>query len=135
MVRRFSGPIEQDPAIVNLLNNMPASIQKSFSEIQLIHLRNAVASRQWGNHKIDVRGTFPLFKFRYYYVILAGKNQRTLSRAELVRSRLINALLLSTLLTLSLTLGLLVLYLFKSALGINLFAGFSLGIWDWFKTL
>jgi hypothetical protein len=44
-------------------------------------------------------------------------------------------MLLSTLLTLSLTLGLLVLYLFKSALGINLFAGFSLGIWDWFKTL
>jgi hypothetical protein len=135
MVSRFSGPIEQDPAIVNLLDSMPASVQESFSEVQLIHLRNAVASRQWGNHKIDVRGTFPLFKFRYYYVILAGKNQRTLSRAELGRSRVINALLLSMFLTISLALGLLALYLLKSALGIDLFSGFSLGIWDWFTSL
>jgi hypothetical protein len=26
-----------------------------------------------------------------------------------------------------------ILYLLKSALGINLFPGFSLGLWDWFK--
>lgn len=32
-------------------------------------------------------------------------------------------------------LGFLVLYLVKSAMGINLFDDFSLGIWDWFKSL
>jgi hypothetical protein len=31
--------------------------------------------------------------------------------------------------------GILVLYLVKSALGINLIEGFSFGIWDWFKGL
>jgi hypothetical protein len=30
---------------------------------------------------------------------------------------------------------LIVLYLIKSALGINLFEGFSLGLWDWLKSL
>lgn len=135
MSKRVSSTIEQDPAIINLLERMPVSVQKSFTEVQLTHLRNAVASRQWGNHKIDLRGTFPLFNFRYYYVILAGKNQRSLSRAELGRSRLINALLLSVFLTLSMGLGLLCLYLLKSALGIDLFSGHSLGIWDWFKAL
>ncbi|HBB24465.1 MAG TPA: 3-phosphoshikimate 1-carboxyvinyltransferase, partial [Pseudomonas sp.] len=29
--------------------------------------------------------------------------------------------------------GLVILYLLKSALGINLFPDFSLGLWDWFK--
>ena len=31
--------------------------------------------------------------------------------------------------------GILVLYLIKSALGIDIFKGFSFGVWDWFKGL
>jgi hypothetical protein len=31
--------------------------------------------------------------------------------------------------------GLLLLYLVKSALGIDLFDGYSFGIWHWFKSL
>lgn len=38
----------------------------------------------------------------------------------------------AVLLTISTLLGLLVLYLLKSAAGIDLFPGFSLGIWGWF---
>jgi hypothetical protein len=134
MAIRFSGPIEEDPAIVNLLDSMPAAVKNSFNEVQLTHLRNAVVSRQWGNHNIDVRGTFSLFNFRYYYVFLAGKNLRSLSRSETGRSRVINAMLFSTLLTLTLGLGLLFLYLLKSALGIDLFPDHSLGIWDRFNS-
>ncbi|HBF73484.1 MAG TPA: 3-phosphoshikimate 1-carboxyvinyltransferase, partial [Alteromonas australica] len=33
----------------------------------------------------------------------------------------------------SILLGLIVLYLIKSALGINLIDGWSLGLWGWFK--
>ena len=61
MSKKFSGPIEQDPAIVNLLERMPQSVQASFTEEQLSHLRNAVSSRQWGHHSMDIRGTIPWF--------------------------------------------------------------------------
>lgn len=134
MKKIFSGPIEQDPAIINLLDRMPESVKTSFSEVQLSHLRNAVSSRQWGNHKIDFRGTFPFLRFRYYYVLIAGKNQRSLTREEIARSRFVNALLLAAFLSFSAILGLLLLYLAKSALGIDLLPGHSLGIWDWFKS-
>lgn len=126
--------IHEDPALQNLLANVPERVKDTFTEEQLAYLRNAIVNRQWRNHPIDLRGTIPWFKYRYYYVIIAGKNKRELSRTEQKASRFINATLIAVFLTISVTLGLLVLYLIKSALGINLFDGFSLGIWDWFKS-
>ena len=134
MNKKFSGPIEEDPAIVNLLERMPRSVQTSFSEEQLSHLRNAVSSRQWGHHSIDLRGTVSWFKYRYYYVILAGKNHRNMSRAQLRASRFVNALLLAVFFTFSALIGMLLLYLLKSALGVDLFTDYSFGVWDWFKS-
>lgn len=135
MVVKFSGPVNQDPAIINLLENMPDEVKASFSELQLAHLRNAVSTRQWQHHAIDVRGTIPWFSSRFYYVFIAGKNQRQLTRQALGHRRLLKAMLLTAFLSLSTLLGLLLLYGLKSALGINLFEGFSLGIWQWFKQL
>ena len=43
------------------------------------------------------------------------------------------ALMFALFITFSVLSGLLILYLIKSALGINLFENFSLGIWSWFK--
>ncbi|WP_339773478.1 3-phosphoshikimate 1-carboxyvinyltransferase [uncultured Paraglaciecola sp.] len=134
MNKKFSGPIEEDPAIVNLLERMPRSVQTSFSEEQLSHLRNAVSSRQWGHHSIDLRGTMTWFKYRYYYVILAGKNHRNMSRSQLRASRFVNALLLAVFFTFSAMVGILLLYLLKSALGVDLFTDYSFGVWDWFKS-
>ncbi|WP_158769000.1 3-phosphoshikimate 1-carboxyvinyltransferase [Paraglaciecola sp. L1A13] len=134
MNKKFSGPIEEDPAIVNLLERMPRSVQTSFSEEQLSHLRNAVSSRQWGHHSIDLRGTVSWFKYRYYYVILAGKNHRNMSRAQLRASRFVNALLLALFFTFSAMIGILLLYLLKSAVGIDLLPNYSFGVWDWFKS-
>jgi len=127
--------VYEDPAIINLLEKVPDKIKASFTEEQLFHLRNAVVGRQWRHHHIDIRGTLPWFNYRYYYVLIAGKNKRELSRAELKASRLFTAFLLTCFLSVSALFGLLILYLLKSALGINLFDGFSLGIWDWFKAL
>ena len=134
MNKKFSGPIEEDPAIVNLLERMPRSVQTSFSEEQLSHLRNAVSSRQWGHHSIDLRGTVSWFKYRYYYVILAGKNHRNMSRAQLRASRFVNALLLALFFTFSAMIGILLLYLLKSAVGIDLLPNYSFGVWHWFKS-
>jgi len=114
---------------------MPEEVASSFTDEQLTHLLTAVGSRSWGKHKVDYRGTFklPFSKWRYYYVLLAGRNYRELNRQEKRLSLIITALFSSLFLIFSTALGLLILYLIKSALGINLLPGFSLGIWDWFK--
>lgn len=129
--------ISNQPAIKKLLSRMPAEVATSFTEEQLTHLLTAVGSRSWGKHKIDLRGTFklPLYQWRFYYVFLAGKNYRELSRKEKQMSFLVTTMVSSVFLMFSVALGLLVLYLIKSALGIDLFPGFSLGIWGWFKSL
>lgn len=127
--------ITNQPAIKKLLSRMPAEVANSFTEEQLTHLLTAVGSRSWGKHKIDVRGTFkfPFYQWRFYYVLLAGRNHRELSRQEKKMSIIITAIVSSFFLIFCTTLGLLILYLIKSALGIDLFPNFSLGIWGWFK--
>lgn len=125
--------IRHDPSIQHLLGRMPQDIADTFTEAQLASLRLALGARSWGRHAVDVRGTVVFWRWRYYYVFLLGRNRRELTRREKQLSLLLQAVFLSVLLLLSTLLGLLVLYLVKSALGIDLFPGFSLGIWSWFK--
>jgi hypothetical protein len=112
---------------------MPQDVADTFTEAQLSGLRLALGARSWGRHAVDVRGTILFWRWRYYYVFLLGRNRRELSRREKQLSLLLQAAFLAVLLFASAMLGLLVLYLVKSALGIDLFPGFSLGIWSWFK--
>ncbi|WP_158967132.1 hypothetical protein [Paraglaciecola sp. L3A3] len=129
--------IKQEPAIEKLLSRMPAYVAESFSNEQLIHLKTAIGSREWGKHKVDFRGTFPVpfMKSRIYYVFLMGRNFRNLSRREQMISAFTIAAFTFLFITVSVLFGILVLYLIKSALGIDIFKGFSFGIWDWFKAL
>lgn len=129
-----SDDIRQDPAIQKLLERMPSEVQQSFTEAQLSYLRVALGARQWGKHKLDLRGTLGLGSWRYYYVLVAGRNKRSEHRSHKA-GLLVKAVLVSVLLIISTVLGLLLLYLLKSALGIDLFSDFSLGIWGWFKEL
>ncbi len=126
--------IRQDPAIAKLLERMPPDVQHSFTETQLSYLRVALGARQWGKHKLDLRGTVGLGRWRYYYLLVAGRNKRTEHRRHKA-GLLVKAVLISLLLVVSTMFGLLLLYLLKSALGIDLFSDFSLGIWHWFKAL
>lgn len=128
-------PKQQAPEIRNILQRMPKEVAESFSETQLDYLHAALGVRSWKRHSIDLRSTFfiPFAKVRIYYVFLVGKNRRELSRREAKISAITSALFVSLFLLACTLLGLLILYLIKSALGINLFEGFSLGIWSWFK--
>lgn len=126
--------ITTDPVITRLLERMPNDVAGSFTEKQLSYLRNAIGAREWGKHKVDLRGTVKFFKWRYYYVVLAGRNRRSLSHKELRIAALLNATLLTGFITFSILLGFLALYLIKSALGINLIEGWSLGLWGWLKS-
>lgn len=129
--------IKDDQTIINLLNKMPKSVAESFNEEQLTHLFTILSSRSWANHGIDLRGTFkiPFYKWRFYYVFLTGRNHRDLSRQEENMSLITKAIMLTTLLIFCSLLGLLILYLIKSALGIDILSNYSFGIWDGFKSL
>jgi len=125
--------IEQDPFIKEFMEKLSSDQQKSFSEEQLQAIKVAFGARTWGIHSVDIRGTFKLLRWRYYYVVLAGRNRRSLSRAEQKAYRAAEITFLALFVTISTLFGLLIIYLVKSAMGIDLIPGFSLGIWGWFK--
>ncbi|MEC7690495.1 MAG: 3-phosphoshikimate 1-carboxyvinyltransferase [Pseudomonadota bacterium] len=126
-------PVHESQLIQKLLSKMPPDVAASFSEEQLIAMNKAIGGRSWARHKLDVRGTINIWRTSFYFVVLAGKNRRELSRLEQQVGRATMALMFALFITFSVLSGLLILYLIKSALGINLFENFSLGIWSWFK--
>lgn len=83
-------------------------------------------------HRVDIRRTFPLFARRYYMVFLLGRDLRRRPREE---SSPMHRLVVSLLVLLAILVGLgsifIALYLFKSALGIDIFPKYHLGLWDW----
>lgn len=127
--------VKQDPVIVRFLEKMPKRVANSFSEEQLTYIKTAIGAREWGNHKIDIRGTVKFFKWRYYYVLLVGRNRRSLSTEERKLAMLINGVIIAALTIISIVLAAGILYLTKSALGIDLIEGWSLGLWTWFQKI
>ena len=124
---------QQDSFEKGLFQRLPKEVQDSFTQEQLDALKVAFGARKWGKHPVDIRGTLSIWTWRYYFVILLGRNRRELSRAEQKTARFIQAALIMLFLTFSTLLGILVLYLIKSAAGIDLIPGFSFGVWGWFK--
>ncbi|WP_304641938.1 3-phosphoshikimate 1-carboxyvinyltransferase [Pseudomonas sp.] len=124
---------EQDAFVKGLKERLPAELRESFTNQQLDALRIAFGARRWGKHPVDLRGTLDLLGWRYYYVLLIGRNRRNLTRRERAMSRLATALVIFAFLLFSGMVGLLMLYLAKSAMGIDLLPNFSLGVWDWFN--
>lgn len=125
--------IRAEPFVRGLLEKLPADSRASFSDEQLLALKIALGGRTWGVHAVDLRWTLKFWRWHYYFVVLAGRNRRELSRREREIARVAMFVSLAVFLTFSVSLGLLVLYLVKSALGVDLFPGFSLGIWGWFQ--
>ncbi|WP_404339931.1 3-phosphoshikimate 1-carboxyvinyltransferase [Pseudoalteromonas mariniglutinosa] len=125
--------LREDPAICSLLQRMPKNIQDTFSDEQLIHLKVAIGARQWGKHKVDCRCVFKAFKYRYYFVFLAGRNRRKLSEKEQQIALFGYAVFLGFLIITGAILFLLLVYIIKSAFGIDVFPSFSFGFWGWLK--
>jgi len=127
--------LKSDPAVRSLLNRMPNEVQDSFTEDQLAHLKVAIGARQWGKHAVDCRGVIKFFKYRYYFVLLAGRNRRELSKKEQKIAAISQAITISIFSFVVVTVALLMVYLVKSALGIDIFSNYSFGVWTWFKDL
>jgi len=126
--------LRNDPLVRELLERMPEAERDSFSDRQLQALKSAIGSRRlWTRHAVDLRGGFSFWTWRYYFVILGGRERRRLTRKDVLMMRSVTALVASVFFLFSLLFGLLILYLLKSALGINLLEGYSFGIWQWFN--
>ena len=125
--------IQADPVITKLLDKVPGDMRGSFSDEQLLALKIALGGRSWGAHAVDARWTLKWWRWQYYFVFLAGRNRRVLTDREVRIQRFSMALFLTAFLLFASTLGILILYLVKSALGIDLIPGYSFGVWDWFK--
>lgn len=124
-----------DPFIAGLKERLPEELRETFTEEQLEALKLAFGTRSWGKHSVDLRGTVKFWHRRYYFVFLAGRNYRQLSRLEQELSLLGKATVLAVILLACGLVGLLLLYLLKSALGIDIFPDYSFGVWTWFKGL
>lgn len=117
-----------------LMTAIPPEVQVTFTEDQLEKISDSLRLQNRERHWFDTRPVIqiPFMPWSFYLVILAGRNRRYMSKREQrIASQLLIVSLLSGIIILSTT-GLVVLYLLKSALGINLFSDFSLGLWDWF---
>lgn len=120
--------VRQDPFVNGLIKRLPEEKRDSFSDDQLLALKVALSGKKWGRHTLDFRGVFGIWNWHYYYVIIGGREKRTLTRQEIRAARAVQALFLLGFLLFATLLGLLVLYLIKSAAGIDLFPGSHLDI-------
>ncbi len=125
--------VRNDPFVKQLVAKLPSDAAATFSDEQFVALKAALGGRSWGAHAIDLRWALSFWHWHYYIVFLAGRNRRELSRRESEVKLVMASLFMAGLITICTLFGLLVLYLIKSALGIDLIPGYSFGIWDWFK--
>jgi len=100
-------------------------------EIESAIITITLASR----HCIDVRKSFPFFGKRLYMVFLLGRDHRARSRPESKLSRIVVTFLILFATLFLLCCVLLTLYMIKSALGIDVFQNYHVGIWDWWLNL
>lgn len=120
--RRFTG----------FLSKIPKTIRDSFNQQQLNALQKSLSETTWKKHPIDLRSSISFFSYQYYYVFIAGREQRQMTRQEIRFKRLMFLSFLTLFIIFSTLLGLFVIYLIKSAVGIDIFPNFSFGIWHWF---
>lgn len=95
-----------------------------------MELKVAIGARHWGKHSVDCRSVLRIFRYRYYFVFLAGRNRRELSPQEEKSALFWHAIFLSLLGCIGFTVFFIIAYIIKSALGFDIFPSFSLGLWD-----
>lgn len=124
-----------DPFLEDFFSRIPRDIAAGFTDDQLLAVRMAFGSRHRGIHAVDLRISIPAPFRRIYVVLLAGTERRTASRRRSDRRRSPVATLGNVLFGIiffgflfASLLG--VMYVLKSALGIDLFPDASMGLWD-----
>jgi len=123
-----------DPFLERFFSRIPREVAASFTDDQLLAVKQAFAAHGEAGHSIDLRLSFPLLFSRWYLVLILGPERRSRARRRSDRDAYPLATLgnaLAALLLLLLLAGALLgaLYIAKSALGIDLLPNFSFGLW------
>lgn len=127
--------IPTDHFIAQLNERLPKAVVDTFTADQIAALKLAFGAKKWSKHPIDLRDSFRFFRWRFYFVFVAGRDKRNLSERRYKLMKWVELSLIAGYLIVSMILGVFALYLLKSALGINIFSDFSFGVWSWFKEL
>jgi hypothetical protein len=116
---------------------MDSTVVKSFTNTQLNAIKNAIYVRECRTHHVDLRPTLalPFIPWSFYIVLLIGVNRRSLSSSEKAIATVVFLLVIFISGLAVAGLLFLILYLFKSWLGIDILGNHSLGLWDEFKNL
>lgn len=130
--KNMQAELTQEAFAQKLVDRIPEAMRESFTRTQLLALEQAF-SEQWAHHPVDIRKEFGFWRFQYFFVLIAGREQRTLTRRQARFFGLAELYALILFLAFSTLTGLFVLYLLKSWMGIDLFPNFSFGVWDWWQ--
>lgn len=113
----------------SVLRRIDPEVLDSLSPDQYNGIKEGIsASKPYSRHPVDLRGIVPAFFARYYFVLLMGRDKRTVTVKEELQRKQKGALaggsvFLLFALSPLLVVVLLVLYVFKSAGGIDLVEG------------
>lgn len=83
-------------------------------------------------HPVDFRRSFPFLHRRYFVVFLLGKDVRKRARETSTIGRIFSTVGIMLGVLFCILSVLLALYMIKSALGIDVFNHFHVGIWGWY---
>lgn len=124
------------PIVERFYDVLDPQISQQLTQEQKDGVEKAVLAISLGSrHAIDFRRSFPFFGKRFYLVFLFGRDLRHWHRKESTLSNILIALLLLFVVLFVTCCVLLTLYMIKSALGIDVFQNFHVGIWDWWLSL
>lgn len=124
-----------DPFLERFFSRIPRDLVGSFTDDQLLAIKQAFADTAPRQHLVDVRLPLRVLWKRYYVVFLFGQERRTPARLRSDRrarkgSRLASLGFGFIVLVLALLAVFGGLYMIKSAIGLDLLPGFSFGLWD-----
>ena len=132
----MTSPQNRPPVIERFYTHLDETIAQGLTPEQKEGVENAIlASTLASRHQIDIRRSFPFFSKRYYLVFWFGRDLRRQHRQESTLSRMLLTFLLLIAVLFVTCCILLTLYMIKSALGIDVFQNFHVGIWDWWLSL
>ena len=118
-----------DPFTYHVMERIDPKVRASLTPAQLSAIKEAIsASRPLKNHPIDIRGIIPVFFVRYYFVFLSGRDRRSSTRRLEEKRQWLTSLsggLMLFFLGLAplILILVLVLYLIKCTMGINIMTG------------
>ncbi|MEG0097794.1 MAG: hypothetical protein RR750_00230 [Citrobacter sp.] len=129
-------PQNRPPVIERFYAQLDEKIAEELTPEQKDGVEKAVLAISLGSrHQVDIRRSFPFFGKRFYLVFLFGRDLRQQHRQESTLSRILLTFLLLFAVLFVTCCVLLTLYMIKSALGIDVFQNFHVGIWDWWLSL